>query len=138
MSDDNEFDQLMQDPEFRNKFLKSVVDELTGKTAKDPEPPQAPAGPDFDTLEAEEIAALPGGKGYADRKYAIKRKYTALRAQAANAPAPDPEIEKIKNDPAALMRLYKSRVAQISPRDPLSLRKKTEIASPFRKLGLNV
>lgn len=90
----------------------------------------------LDEKQEEEIAALPRGLNNANQRRLVREKYSVLRNQPA--PEVDEEIEQVKDDPRALMQLYKSRVAKIERTDPMKLHKRNEIASPFRKLGLNV
>ena len=93
--------------------------------------------PDYDAQEAAEIAAIKvRGPNYALQKRNITQKYAQLRSQPA--PVVDAEIEKVANDPRALMQLYKSRLARISSRGSTALHEKNEIAAPFRRKGLNV
>ena len=91
----------------------------------------------LDEQEASEMAGLTTrGPINAIQRQQIRRKFAELRNQE-ETPV-DEEIEAIKDDPRALMKLYQSRVAKIKANDPLKLRKRTEIASPFKKLGLNL
>lgn len=95
----------------------------------------------LDEQEAQEIAALVGsgerGHNFAVQKKNITVRYTALRN--AKPPEVDAELEAAaKKGTYELHQLYRQRLNTIQRGDPLALRKKTEIASPFREKGLNV
>ncbi len=116
---------------------ETQIREVVSSMKKTAESFKQPAQPNYDEAEAAEIAAISvRGENYALQKRNIKAKYSQLRNQPA--PEVDEEIQKAGDDPRALMQLYKSRIATIRPGDPLALRKRTEIASPFRAKGLNV
>jgi hypothetical protein len=116
---------------------RDLATRLRGTIQKEVQTFKQPQPPSYDEAEAAEIAAIQvRGPNYALQKRNIKARYSALRNQPA--PVVDPEIEKVKDDPRELMRLYQSRIAKIDRRDPMSLHRKTEIAAPFREKGLNV
>jgi hypothetical protein len=131
-------DFLEMDPETRRRAIEHAMG--TKPAASGAEKPAQPEQPSVDDQEAAELDELRKsgirGAEFLNRKYNIQGRYNAIRNQAPESV--DDEIEAIKDDRRALMTLYRSRIAKISVRDPLSLHKKTEIASAFRKLGLNV
>ena len=72
---------------------------------------------------------------YTESKRNIQQKYARMRAEDAKQPEVDPEIEKIKDDPRALHKLYQQRLKTV-PRG--NVRAVAEIKAQFRAKGLNL